>query len=106
MRRLLVQICFVVNIFYGNGVRGGGSTISNLHFTQAISIITSHVVSYEGEGKGFTQQKYAAQIFRRPLKELFSQPGDFFCVEDNSKVHGKSNTRKNRGLCNAVRLEC
>jgi hypothetical protein len=65
-----------------------------------------YFLSYEGEGKGFTQQKYAEQILNGPLKELFSQPGDFFCVEDNSRVHGKSNTRKNKGLCNAVRVEC
>jgi len=62
--------------------------------------------SYEGEGKGFTQRKYADQILRGPLKEIFEQPGDFFCVEDNSKVHGKVNTPQNHGLCNAVRLEC
>jgi transposase len=65
-----------------------------------------YFVSYEGEGKGFTQEKYAAQILRGPLRELFSQPGDFFCVEDSSSVHGKTNTRRNRGLCNAGRLEC
>jgi hypothetical protein len=41
-----------------------------------------------------------------PLREIFEQPGDFFCVEDNSNVHGKTDTKKNRGLCNAVRLEC
>lgn len=40
------------------------------------------------------------------LKEIFEQPGDFFCVEDNSNVYGKTDTIKNRGLCNAVRLEC
>ena len=40
------------------------------------------------------------------LKEIFEQPGDFFCVEDNSKVHGKTDTRQNHGICNAVRLEC
>lgn len=65
-----------------------------------------YFVLYEGEGKGFTQQKYAEQILQGPLKELFNQPGDFFCVEDNSKVHGKLDTRRNKGLCNAVRIEC
>jgi transposase len=65
-----------------------------------------YFVSYEGEGKGFTQQKYAEQILQGPLKELFDKPGDFFCVEDNSKVHGKSDTKRNGGLCNAVRVEC
>ena len=60
--------------------------------------------SYEGEGKGFNQKKYADQILRGPLKEKIEQPGDFFCVEDNSKVHGKRDTRQSRGFCNAVRL--
>jgi hypothetical protein len=63
-------------------------------------------VSYEGEGRGFTQQKYADQILRGSLKEIFEQPGDFFCVEDNRPVHGKSDTKKNHGICNGVRLEC
>ena len=27
-------------------------------------------------------------------------------MEDNSKVHGKTDTRQNHGICNAVRLEC
>jgi hypothetical protein len=27
--------------------------------------------SYEGVGKGFTQNKYAEQILKGPLKELF-----------------------------------
>jgi hypothetical protein len=31
---------------------------------------------------------------------------DSFYVEDNSQVHGKKDTKKNYGLCNAVRLEC
>jgi hypothetical protein len=67
-----------------------------------------YFVSYEGEGRGFTQQKYAEQILQGPLKELFEQPGysDFFCVEDNSRVHGKSDTQANKGFCNAVRVEC
>jgi transposase len=65
-----------------------------------------YFVSYEGEGKGFTQQKYAEQILQGPLKELFEEPGDFFCVEDNSRVHGKTDTKGNKGLCNAVRVEC
>jgi hypothetical protein len=65
-----------------------------------------YFVLYEGEGKGFTQQKYAEQILKGPLREIFEQPGDFFCIEDNSNVYGKTDTKKNRGLCNAVRLEC
>lgn len=63
-------------------------------------------VSYEGAGKGFTQQKYAEQILKGPLREIFETPGDFFCVEDNSNVHGKVDTPQNHGLCNAVRVEC
>jgi hypothetical protein len=55
-----------------------------------------YFISYEGDGKGFTQQKYNDQILRGQ---------DFFCVEDNSKVHGKSDTKRNKGLCNATRLE-
>ena len=27
-------------------------------------------------------------------------------MEDNSNVHGKKDTTRNHGLCNAVRLEC
>jgi transposase len=65
-----------------------------------------YFISYEGEGKGFTQQKYNDQILRGPLKEIFETRGDFFCVEDNSKVHGKSDTKRNKGICNATRLEC
>jgi WD40 repeat protein len=64
--------------------------------------------SYEGQGKGFTQKHYAEQILRGPLKELFEQPGhsDYFCVEDNSRVHGKYDTKRNGGLCNGIRIEC
>lgn len=65
-----------------------------------------YFISYEGEGKGFNQKKYAEQVLKGPLKEIFELPGDFFCVEDNSKVHGKTDTAKNHGLYNAVRLEC
>jgi hypothetical protein len=64
-----------------------------------------YFVLYEGEGKGFIQQKYAEQILKGPLREIFKQPGDFFCIEDNSNIYGKTDTKKNRGLCNAVRLE-
>ena len=62
--------------------------------------------SYEGEGKGFTQKKYANQILRGLLKKIFEQPGDIFCVEDNNKVHEKIDTWQNHGICDAVRLEC
>ena len=63
-------------------------------------------VSYEGEGKGFTQRKYANQILRGPLEEIFEQPGDIFCVENNSNVQGKVDTSRNHVFCNAVRVEC
>jgi hypothetical protein len=46
------------------------------------------------------------QILYGPLKEIFEQPGDFFCVEDNSLVHGKTDIRNNYRIYNAVRLEC
>jgi hypothetical protein len=64
--------------------------------------------SYEGAGKGFTQKKYAEQLLKGPLKELFEQPSysQFFCVGDNSRVHGKSDTKGNGGLCNGIRIEC
>jgi len=62
-----------------------------------------YFVSYEGEGKGFTQEKYTEQILQGPLIEAFKQPGDYFCVEDNINSYGKSDTKKNKGLCNAVR---
>ena len=52
-----------------------------------------YFVSYEGEGRGFIQQKYAKQILRGPLKEIFKQLGDFFYIEDNSKVHRKIDTK-------------
>jgi hypothetical protein len=31
---------------------------------------------------------------------------DYFCVEDNSRIHGKKTTIRNHGLCNQARLEC
>jgi hypothetical protein len=30
----------------------------------------------------------------------------YFVVKDGSKVHGKKDTRKNKGLCNKARVEC
>lgn len=65
-----------------------------------------HFISYKGEGKGFNQKKYTDQILQGPLKEIFEQPRDFFYVEDNSRVHGKTDTTRNHSLCNTVRLEC
>ena len=31
---------------------------------------------------------------------------DYFVVEDGSKVHGKKDTKRNKGLCNKARVEC
>ena len=31
---------------------------------------------------------------------------DFFCVKDNSRVHRKKGTERNRDLCNKARVEC
>ena len=73
----------------------------------------------EGQGKGFTQQKYEAQVLRGELGNICTQKHeekqllgefccdeDYFVVEDGSRVHGKSNTRRNKGLCNKARVEC
>jgi len=30
----------------------------------------------------------------------------FFCVEDGSRVYGLKDTKCNKGICNAARLEC
>ena len=71
----------------------------------------------EGEGKGFTQLKYEKQILRGLLGEIckerngrsigdFCAGEDYFIVEDGSKVYGKKDTRRNKGLCNKARVEC
>jgi hypothetical protein len=73
----------------------------------------------EGQGKGFTQEKYEAQVLRGLLGEICTQKHSqmqslgafcvdegYFVVEDGSKVHGKKDTRKNKGLCNKARVEC
>jgi hypothetical protein len=77
------------------------------------------ILSTEGEGKGFTQKKFEAQILRGLLGEIciekhnqrqslgsFCVDDDYFVVEDGSKVHGKKDTKKNGGLCNKARVEC
>ena len=76
-------------------------------------------LSTEGEGKGFTQEKYKEQILYGLLKEIckdkykkkqslsaFCVEEDYFVVEDGSKVHGKKDTKRNKGLCNKARVEC
>jgi hypothetical protein len=74
------------------------------------------ILSTEGEGKGFTQEKYEKQILRGLLGEICKErngrcigefcTGDYFVVEDGSKVYGKKDTRRNKGLCNKARVEC
>jgi hypothetical protein len=71
----------------------------------------------EGEGKGFTQRKYKDQILRGLLGDIyrdkytqsigsFYTDDEYFIVEDRSQVHGKKDTKKNRGLCNKAQVEC
>jgi hypothetical protein len=95
---------------------------TSLHCAAAISYnFKSRIVflSTEGEGKGFTQAKYEAQILRGLLAEICMDKrtsqgrrlgdfcvNDYFVVEDNSRVHGKVDTKRNRGLCNQARVEC
>ncbi len=76
-------------------------------------------LSTEGEGKGFTQKKYKAQILRGLLRDIYANKyrqkqsvrafytdEDYFIVEDGSRVHGKKDTKKNQGLYNKARVEC
>jgi len=68
-----------------------------------------YFVSIDRDGKGFIQKKYKKQILRRPLKDIFvdreRQSQGFFCVEDGNRVHRLKDTKKNKGLCNATRVE-
>jgi len=76
-------------------------------------------LSTEGEGKGFNQAKYETQILRGLLGDIcqkkqvekqrvgdFCTEHDYFVVEDGSRVHGKTDTKRNRGFCNKARVEC
>ncbi len=75
-------------------------------------------LSTEGQGKGFNQQKYKSQILRGELGDIciakhkkqalgeFCVADNYFVVEDGSSVHGKTNTKRNQGLCNKARVEC
>jgi hypothetical protein len=74
-------------------------------------------LSTEGEGKGFTKKKYEDQILCGLLGDIYQNKHaqsvgsfcidhDYFVVKDGSKVHGKKDTKKNRGLCNKARIEC
>ena len=67
-----------------------------------------YFVSTEGQGKGFTQKKYEQQILRGLLAGIFRDrySQGFFCVEDGSKVYGLKDSKRNKGLCNAARIEC
>jgi hypothetical protein len=73
----------------------------------------------EGQGKGFTQKTYESQILRGLLRDICIEKheakqklGDFcvdedcFVVEDGSRVHGRTDTKRNKGLCNKARVEC
>lgn len=68
-------------------------------------------VSLEKDSKGFNQKAYERQILHGELgeiakvKRMTSKSQGFFCVEDNSKVHGKKTTKGNHGLCNRARIE-
>lgn len=70
------------------------------------------VVTKETDAKGFNQKGYECQILRGELarvagiKKMGPKQSEYFCIEDNSKVHGKKTTKGNRGLCNKARLEC
>jgi transposase len=73
-------------------------------------------LSTEGQGKGFTQRKYEDQILRGLLGDICRDKhaqsigsfctDDYFVIEDGSRVHGKKDTPRNKGLCNKARVEC
>ncbi len=77
------------------------------NFKSNLVILTS-----EKDAKGFTQGAYEHQILCGELadiakvKKMGKGHSDFFCVEDNSPVHRKKSTRRNRDLCNKARVEC
>jgi hypothetical protein len=71
----------------------------------------------EGEGKGFTQKKYEKRILRGLLGEIYKEKNgryigdfyagkDYFIVKDRSRIHGKKDTKRNKGLYNKARVEC
>ena len=70
------------------------------------------IITKELDQKGFNQKAYERQILRGELiniaraKKIGKRRSEFFCVKDNSKVHGKKTTKGNKGLCNSARLEC
>jgi hypothetical protein len=69
------------------------------------------IITTETDQKGFNQKAYERQILHGELariagkKKMGPKSSEFFCVEDNSRVHGKKTTRRNQGLCNKARLE-
>jgi hypothetical protein len=64
------------------------------------------ILTNETDAKGFTQKAYEHQILRGELADIAKTKrmgkgySDFFCMEDNSKVHGKKDTQWNKDLCN------
>jgi hypothetical protein len=61
------------------------------------------------------QKAHEHQILHGELARIANAPSpqkggkarsEFFCVENNSRAHGKNDYRYNKGLCNAARLEC
>jgi transposase len=77
------------------------------NFKSELILLTS-----ESNAKGFSQKAYERQVLRTELariaaiKKMGTGKSDFFCVEDNSRVHGKKTTPRNHGLCNRARVEC
>ena len=69
------------------------------------------IITKELDQKGFNQKAYERQILRGELvniaraKKIGKGRSEFFCVKDNSKVHGKKTTKGNKGLYNLARLE-
>ena len=70
------------------------------------------ILTNETDAKGFTQKAYKCQILQGELADIVKTKkmgkgySDFFCVKDNSKTHGKKDTRWNKDLCNKARVEC
>ena len=70
------------------------------------------ILTNEKDAKGFNQKAYEHQILRGELADIAKTKrmgkgySDFFCVEDNSRAHGKKGTKQNGNLCNKARIEC
>jgi hypothetical protein len=95
------------------------SSRTSLYYTAIIKYnFKSKIIflSTEGEGKGFTQKKYEDQILHGLLGDIcqdkhaqsirsFYIDNDYFVVKDGSRVHGKKDTKKNKGLCNKAQVK-